>query len=354
VHWEAYQFIGSVKALLPQYFVKKSVLEIGAYHVNESIRTLFTGCKYTGLDLTSGAGVDIVISGHEFKASNAFDVVISCECLEHNPFYHETFLNMIDNTAPGGLIVFTCATTDRPEHGTERTDPSQSPGTSVIGWDYYKNLIESDFDETVITAELSDHYFFTNPVSQDLYFVGIKKGEKIVEPKDLGPLKEQVALITQWSAVWRSYWHRVNNKELDRFELFNRFLHAFPIETFLSSALYWLIHDLQYNDIYRKELIQLLERYLFHHEKDNKIRCVRAVLLFHEQDLMNALFEYEKVLVQEPNNFYALHGQGLCLRKNGEVDKALASFRLALSIEPSAKWLENNINTILSLNPQLM
>jgi tetratricopeptide (TPR) repeat protein len=353
MHWEAYQFIGAVKALLPQLFVKTKVLEIGAYHVNESIRTLFSDCKYTGLDLTSGTGVDIVASGHKFKVENAFDVVISCECLEHNPYYHETFLNMIENTASGGLIVFTCATTGRPEHGTTRTDPSQSPGTSAIGWDYYKNLTESDFDETVITTKLSDYYFFTNPSSQDLYFVGIKKGANTVQAKALNELEERVEMICEWSIVWRSYWQRVNNKEQDRFKLFKDFLNSFSIESFLSSTLYWLVYDLQHQETYRKELILLLERYLFHNEYDHNIRCIRARLLFHEEDTMNALFQYEKVLIQDPNYFYALHGQGLCLQRGGDISNAVNSYRHALFIRPNETWLSVVLERILTLHPNL-
>jgi len=353
MHWEAYQFVAVIKGILPKSFISKRVLEVGSYFVNDSIRTLFNGCQYTGLDLTDGPGVDIITSGHEFQAKCAFDVVISCECLEHNPFYLKTFFNMVDNTALGGLVVFTCATTGRPEHGTSRTEPEQSPGTSAIGWDYYKNLTKNDFEDNVLSEKFSCHYFFTNPSSQDLYFVGIKKGDSNLDLSVFSQLPQSVKQIVEWSGVWRSYWQRVNNKELGRFELFKQFLNAFPIESFLSSTLYWIIYDLQHQEQYRTELIQLLERYLFHNEKAHDIRCIRARLLFHQNNSMAALFEYEIVLEQDSTFFAALHGQGMCYQKEGRIDKAVMSYRYALCVRPNENWLREVLVRILSLHPHL-
>jgi hypothetical protein len=81
---------------------------------------------------------------------------------------------------PDGLFCFTCASTNRPEHGTRRTSPNESYGT--IGnledmSDYYKNLTEIDLNEVLELNELFtvwDTYY--NDESKDLYFVGIKKG----------------------------------------------------------------------------------------------------------------------------------------------------------------------------------
>jgi hypothetical protein len=95
MHWQAYQYITTVKSLLPEYFIGTSVLEIGAHDVNGGIRELFDTDKYVGVDLSAGEGVDVVISGHEYSSEILFDVTISCECFEHNPFYQETLDNMI-------------------------------------------------------------------------------------------------------------------------------------------------------------------------------------------------------------------------------------------------------------------
>jgi hypothetical protein len=43
---------------------------------------------------------------------------------------------MIQMVAPEGLLLFTCATIGRPEHGTKDHDDWASPGTH----DYYRNI----------------------------------------------------------------------------------------------------------------------------------------------------------------------------------------------------------------------
>jgi hypothetical protein len=74
---------------------------------------------------------------------------VSTECFEHNPFYLETLVNMIRLTRKGGAVLFTCASRGRGEHGTARTSPDASPGTQTRGWNYYRNLVESDFTSKV-------------------------------------------------------------------------------------------------------------------------------------------------------------------------------------------------------------
>ncbi|WP_279167522.1 methyltransferase domain-containing protein [Pseudoalteromonas distincta] len=174
MHWEAFHFVDIIKASLPNFFSGKRVLEIGSYCVNHSIRAHFLECTYVGVDLTEGDTVDIIASGHEIQLSEKFDVVISCECFEHNPYYKDTLQNMLSHLRDDGLFIVSCATEGRPEHGTARTDPNISPGTSDVGWDYYKNLSKEDLEDVLIKCNIKNHYFFTNPISKDLYLIGLK------------------------------------------------------------------------------------------------------------------------------------------------------------------------------------
>jgi len=51
---------------------------------------LFSDCDYIGLDVAPGNGVDIVCEGQNYDAPDeSFDVVISCEVMEHNPFWRK-------------------------------------------------------------------------------------------------------------------------------------------------------------------------------------------------------------------------------------------------------------------------
>src|SRR5664279_1442631 len=110
-HASQLEFVGITKSLFPEMFVQKKVLEVGSLDINGSIRGFFENCDYTGLDVAPGPGVDLVCQGQDYDApSESFDVVISCEVMEHNPFWEQTLKNMIRLTKPGGLMVMSCAT----------------------------------------------------------------------------------------------------------------------------------------------------------------------------------------------------------------------------------------------------
>jgi len=174
-HREQGEYIASVKQRHPQFFAGGKVLEVGSLNINGTVRDYFDADEYLGIDVGKGPGVDLVAGGHEFDTEARFDCTISCECFEHNPFWFETFVNMIRLTRQGGLVVFTCATTGRGEHGTARTSPDCSPLTVAKGWSYYQNLTEQDFTERLTMKDLfSSYQFGTNPGARDLYFEGIK------------------------------------------------------------------------------------------------------------------------------------------------------------------------------------
>lgn len=157
-----------------------SVLEIGSYDVNGSVRKVFAAAgRYVGVDLVAGPGVDVVGFGHELDHRDAsYDMAISGECFEHDPHWRETFLRMVRMTRPGGLVAFSCASRGRPEHGTTRTDKALSPGTQALGMDYYRNLDESDFEETLPLGSMFTAYrFWYLPTHFDLYFAGVKSGK---------------------------------------------------------------------------------------------------------------------------------------------------------------------------------
>jgi len=169
------EFIGRIKAIFPGHFRRARVLEIGSLDINGTIRALFEDCDYTGIDVGPGKGVDIVCEGQKFDApAESYDVVISCETMEHNPYWAETFANMVRLVKPSGLILMTCATTGRKEHGTTRTTPADSPLTVAKGWDYYRNLSARDFAGAGVLEPLAFQFFATCLDDYDLYFAGSK------------------------------------------------------------------------------------------------------------------------------------------------------------------------------------
>ena len=161
-------------------FKGKLVLDIGSLDINGNNQYLFEQCGYLGVDLSIGNNVDIVSKGHELQfRDETFDVIISTECFEHDTFYAKTLQNIFRMLKPGGIFVFSCATTGRPEHGTRRTTPQDSPFTQDFAdWsDYYQNLEEKDIRQVMDVDELFQEYEFSVEMSTfDLYFWGVKKG----------------------------------------------------------------------------------------------------------------------------------------------------------------------------------
>lgn len=179
-HAQQMEYCNKIKAQFPEWFKNKFVLDIGSLDINGNNQYLFENCLYLGLDIGEGRNVDIVSKGHELKLpDNTFDVIISTECFEHDMYYEKTLRNIYRMLKPGGLLLFTCATTGRPEHGTRRTTPDDAfllP--DIDNWnDYYKNLTEDDFVAVFnFEHEFTNYEFEVNESSHDIYFYGFKDG----------------------------------------------------------------------------------------------------------------------------------------------------------------------------------
>ena len=171
-HPEQMQFFLNVKQFFPRFFRRAKVLEIGALNINGTVRTFFENCDYTGIDIGIGDCVDVICKGEDFPgASNEYDVVISTEVFEHAENWDMIFLNMLRLVKRDGIIIFSCASHGRPQHGTILATPSAAPHVATTT-NYYKNLIAKDFtDAFKFEYWFSNHAFVEN--LPDLYFVGV-------------------------------------------------------------------------------------------------------------------------------------------------------------------------------------
>jgi SAM-dependent methyltransferase len=193
-HPQQQAFVATVKAAFPGFFTGGRVLEIGSLDINGSARAHFNAREYIGLDVGSGPGVDVVCQGQDYDAPDGtFDVVLSCETMEHNPHWGPTFANMVRLARPGGMVLMTCATSGRREHGTKRTSPKDAP---LIEWDYYGNRTAEDFRRVVDLRRLVTASMFCSDLSFcDLFFVGFRTGAA-------APPGAQAKL----NAIRRNYW----------------------------------------------------------------------------------------------------------------------------------------------------
>jgi hypothetical protein len=203
-HGSQRAFIESCAAAFPEYFTHANVLDIGSGDINGSTRNLFEGGNYTGVDVVAGPGVDVVASGHEIDLGlGTFRLTLSCECMEHNPYWRETIGTMVAHLDDEGMIVITCAGPGRPEHGTQRSQPLYSLATE-LSWDYYKNLSEKDLAEALLRSprKLEFRTYYRRSES-DVYLVGFVGSAR----SDV--LKRLRAFEPQWksdkSAIMRSF-----------------------------------------------------------------------------------------------------------------------------------------------------
>lgn len=165
-------FIKEVKKELPYKFRLRDVLEVGSHNINGSPRKYFWFCKYTGIDISAGKGVDLVCDiTKEWPSLYPYDVVISTEMLEHCERWDIALSTMYHLLKPGGLMIMTCAGPDRPEHGTRRSNPECSPDTT----DYYRNISITDFKSILPSSLFSLYVLMYARGKNDLQFYGIKK-----------------------------------------------------------------------------------------------------------------------------------------------------------------------------------
>ena len=196
MHKQARNFLNKTKNQFPQNFKNKKVLSIGSFKVNGSEKDFFESCDYTGLDLGPGPGVDVVCPANKYDAPDgAFDVIVSCECWEHNPYYKESIINAIRMLKSGGFFVWSCASTGRPVHGTTTQDSIDikagvtAQGNTVSDWismpnvtrqdwdnEYYRNINTFDIASVVDMEKNFSRYMFEYDNEHcDLYFLGIKR-----------------------------------------------------------------------------------------------------------------------------------------------------------------------------------
>ena len=87
---------------------KLSIYDLGSQDVNGSYKPIFTheNWSYTGLDMASGANVDIVLekpySWQEIRSSSV-DVLVSGQAFEHIEFFWISMLEVFRVLRPGGL-----------------------------------------------------------------------------------------------------------------------------------------------------------------------------------------------------------------------------------------------------------
>lgn len=141
------------KVIGPEDVAGKRVLEVGSANVNGSVRPqieAFHPARYLGIDLAPGPGVDLAVPGGVEAFAplrpDHYDLVVSCEMLEHAQRWEQAFRAMASMVAPGGALVLTCRGPGFPFHNPPdhwRFTPSDLWRAAVLVG-LWPTVVESD------------------------------------------------------------------------------------------------------------------------------------------------------------------------------------------------------------------
>lgn len=161
MHAEAYAFVDRTSASLPD----GPVLEIGSLNINGTIRGLFDGRRYLGIDRVPGPGVDIVAEGASFEPAIPPTIVVCCEVLEHTPDAEAICRHAFRILAPGGVFIVTAASVGRAPH-------SAVDGGPLRQGEFYCNVTTNELEAWL--SDFVESTIETNPRAGDIYAVARK------------------------------------------------------------------------------------------------------------------------------------------------------------------------------------
>jgi methyltransferase family protein len=169
MHPEALSFVTQAAQI---YGAAGPVYEIGSRNINGSVRPIFAGLPYLGVDVTPGPDVDVVADATGYdprQPPEGFEpaTVVCCEVLEHAPEAEAIMRQACDVLTPGGLLIVTVATDGRAPH-------SAVDGGPVRDGEFYRNLSPADLTRWLNQALVSVLSVEVVPSRGDLYVVGRK------------------------------------------------------------------------------------------------------------------------------------------------------------------------------------
>lgn len=159
MHGSVRGFLSGCKELYPDHFSSGSrVVEFGSRDINGSPREFFQSPdEYIGIDCNKGRGVDVVGICHEFEPDRMdFDVVVSTEMLEHDPYWEKSLQHAVQLLRSGGLFALSCGSEHRPTHH-EQDSPTPGYYGGRSGPEVQKVLEEAcDWDHLIVEYQRHD------------------------------------------------------------------------------------------------------------------------------------------------------------------------------------------------------
>lgn len=166
-HPECWDFLTT--ALAPYECAPVAVLDLGGRDANgwHTVDELLPCADpFVTLDITPGAGVDIVADAATWQPDREYDIVLSTETLEHAERWRDILATAHTALRPGGLLVCTAA-----------TDP-RAPHSGIDGWqlrpgEWYANIAPADLCGALVSLGFLDVDAKIHPRG-DVYVTAIK------------------------------------------------------------------------------------------------------------------------------------------------------------------------------------
>lgn len=160
MHKTVRDFVHSMKTTYPDAFKGGRVVEFGSRDINGSVREFFEADEYIGVDAEVGEGVEVRSLCHEYKGKDlSFDMVISTEMLEHDPYWDLSIDRMVRLVKKDGSLLITCAGRHRHPHGHKTYTPIEK---------YYRNLSARDVAKGIFNKGRFKRFLLDNHGDTDL------------------------------------------------------------------------------------------------------------------------------------------------------------------------------------------
>ncbi len=130
-----YQFNARCAAHLPR---PGRVVELGSRNVNGSVRGLWPGAEYIGIDTRPGPEVDVIADAASWEPAQSADLVVCNNLLEHVPEPWRVLDNALRILKPEGYLILVAPGPGWPAHGID--------GGALAPGEHYRNVSELEID----------------------------------------------------------------------------------------------------------------------------------------------------------------------------------------------------------------
>ena len=124
MHGANFEFLSEMQNKYPQNFNNCKVLEIGSctdWNGQPAVfRKYFSNCKYIGIDLINGTGVDIIVKAQETNfPEKYFDTMICFSVFEHEPDWRTIISHNLPFMKNNSMLFLAWGAEGNPRHPPE-------------------------------------------------------------------------------------------------------------------------------------------------------------------------------------------------------------------------------------------